>query len=253
MATTTDALRPALRRARAGWQRARFAAWSRRFSIELRRRKGRLVLDAPHGAQLEGLPVLRCQQVGEGDASFTLRIGRNVRFGRGVTLVVWALGTNVLEIGDDTLIDDHVHLHMRGGTVRVGRAAVIREFVVMRSEGVLSIGEKGNVSHGSVIHCKERVDLEDLTVLAEHVTVVDSDHTADGGDEFFLDRPLRVTPVVVGRNTLVASKSAVLRGARIGRNSLVAAGSVVTRGDYPDGWLIAGSPAKPVRPLGDRD
>ena len=107
------------------------------------------------------------------------------------------------------------------------------------------------MSHGSVIHCNERVELGDLSNITEHVTVVDSDHTHDGSGDYVLDQPLRVSPVTIGPNTFIGAKSVVLRGARLGANAMVAAGSVVHGGDYPDGWLIAGTPAKPIRPLGE--
>jgi acetyltransferase-like isoleucine patch superfamily enzyme len=249
MTPPLDALRPAGRAARAAWRRARFQAWARRLDVELRRRGARLVLDAPHGAQLASLPVVRVTQLGDGDATFTLRIGRGVSLGRGVTIAVWSLGTNVLELGDDAIVEDQVHLQLRGGSIRLGDATVVREFVVVRSSGQMSLGRRGNLSHGAVVHCHERVELGDMAVLTEHVTVADSDHGVEPADEYVLDRPLRVEPVSVGRNVLVGASSAILRGARVGDGSIVAAGSVVTRGDYPGGWLIGGTPARPIKPL----
>ena len=68
----------------------------------MRRNGGRLVVDAPHGALLEDPPRIRARMTGDGDGTFTLRIGSNVTLGSGVRIVIWALGTNVLEIGDDT-------------------------------------------------------------------------------------------------------------------------------------------------------
>ena len=245
-------LRPVARLVRNVSRGLRFRGWAARLRIELRRNGGRLVLDAPHGTLLEKGPSIRARMTGDGDGTFTLRIGRNVTIGRGVRLVVWALGTNVLEIGDDTLIDDQVHLHLRGGEIRIARAAVIREFAVLRSEGLLTIGEKGNVSHGSVLHCMERVALGDLSNVAEHVTVADSDHTHDGSDDYVLDQPLRVSPVSIGPNTFVGAGSVVLRGARVGPNAMVAAGSVVPGGEYPPGCLIGGAPAKAIRRLAER-
>jgi acetyltransferase-like isoleucine patch superfamily enzyme len=247
VASPLDRLRPAARAARGAARSARFAMWARRLSVEMRRNEGRLILDAPHGADFDAPPHVRVLWEGDGDRTFTLRIGRDVRFGRGVTLIVWAHGTNVLEIGDGAQVDDQAHLHLRGGTIRIDRAAIVRDFTVLRSEGLLAVGERGNVSHGSVIHCKERVEIHDYVGLAEHVTVVDSDHSFGPGDDYFLDRPVSITPVEIGRNSFVAAKAVVTRGARIGRNSVVAAGAVVVAGDYDDNVLLAGSPAKQVK------
>ena len=54
----------------------------------------------------------------------------------------------------------------------------------------------------------------------------------------------------IGDNTLIGIQSVILNGARIGRDSIVGACSLVTMGKvFPDGVLIAGSPAKVVREL----
>lgn len=251
MAAATSPLRPFARLARETWGRLRFLAWARHLDFELRRRNSRLRLEAPFGAVLESFPVVRVEQLAEGGGTLTLRLGRDVTFGRGVTMVIRADASSVVEIGQRTRLDDGVHLHLRGGTLHIGEAAVIREFVILRCEGELIIGDKANVSHGCVIHCKQSVELGDLVGLAEHVTVVDSDHAATGTDEYFLDRPVRVSPVRLGRNSFVAAKSVVLRGAQVGPNAVVAAGSVVPAGDYPGAWLIGGTPARPIKALGD--
>jgi acetyltransferase-like isoleucine patch superfamily enzyme len=244
-----DSLRPAARAARAGWRRARFEAWTRRLDLELRRRGARLVLDAPHAAQLDSLPAVRVLQRGSGDGTLRMRIGRDVRIGRGVSIVVWSLGSNVLDLGDHTVVDDQVHIHLRGGAIRMAEAALVREFAVLRAGGSISLGRQANLSHGTVVHCEERVALADMAGAAEYVTLIDSDHGIEPAGQYVLDRPLRVSPVEVGRNVLIGAKATILRGARIGDESIVAAGSVVTAGEYPSDWLIGGSPARPLKPL----
>lgn len=55
----------------------------------------------------------------------------------------------------------------------------------------------------------------------------------------------------IGRNALVGIGAVVMDGAVIGESSLVAAKSFVReRQVVPAGWLVAGTPARPVRQLG---
>jgi acetyltransferase-like isoleucine patch superfamily enzyme len=61
-------------------------------------------------------------------------------------------------------------------------------------------------------------------------------------------RPHVEAPVVIGDGTWVGARAMVLPGVTIGRRVVVAAGSVVTR-DVPDDVLVAGNPARVVRPL----
>ena len=54
----------------------------------------------------------------------------------------------------------------------------------------------------------------------------------------------------IGANTLVGMGAIVLNGARVGKNCLIGAGALVPEGrEIPDGTLVVGAPAKPVREL----
>jgi acetyltransferase-like isoleucine patch superfamily enzyme len=215
----------------------------------MRRNGGRLVLDAPHGATMEEPPLIRARMRGEGDGTFTLRIGRGVTFGRRCVIEVWAPATNVLEIGDDVLVEDDVKLHLNGGTIRVGATSQLRDNVRLKSQGQLLLGERVVLGYLTMLHCTERIEFEDWVGLSERVTVVDSDHGFDGGDDYFFDAPLKTAPVHFERNAFAAAGTIIMRGVHVGRNAVIAGGAVVPRGDYPGGWLIMGMPAKPFKPL----
>ncbi len=55
-------------------------------------------------------------------------------------------------------------------------------------------------------------------------------------------------PIAIERNVWIAAGATVIGGVTVGENSVVAAGSVVTR-DVPPNTLVAGNPARVVRPL----
>lgn len=57
-------------------------------------------------------------------------------------------------------------------------------------------------------------------------------------------------PIVIGRNVWIAAGATVIGGVTVGENAVVAAGSVVTK-DVPPNTLVAGNPARVVRPVGD--
>jgi acetyltransferase-like isoleucine patch superfamily enzyme len=170
-----------------------------------------------------------------------------------VQIEVWARGTNALELGDDSYMLDGVRVLLRSGTVAVGARANVRDYAVLKSQGLLEIGADAQVSYHSVIHCRERVSLAERVIMAERVTIVDSEKDRDGTDVPIVDRPLRVAPVMLERNVFVAAGAVIGHGSRVGPNSTVAANAVLTGGDYPAGWVIAGAPASPVRSLGVED
>ena len=224
--------------------------WAARLDFELRRKGGRLVLDAPETPKFSRLPTIKAVRQGSGAGTLTLRIGGDVHFGRGVVLEVWAPGTNTLEIGDHNMLDGCI-LQLRSGAIRTADHVQIRNFSVLKSYGELHLGSQVIVNYTNAIHCEERVVLQDLVGLAERVTIVDSDKLLTGSDDYFNDRPSRVGPVEIGRNTYLGAGAVITRGAAIGPNSAVAANAVVTAGEHPAGWLLAGVPAKPIKALGD--
>ena len=59
---------------------------------------------------------------------------------------------------------------------------------------------------------------------------------------------LLTKPIVIGRNAWLGASVTVLAGVTIGENAIVAACSVVTK-DVPANAVVAGTPAKFVRPI----
>ena len=241
--------RAAAARVRAGYRTARFQAWVTRLRAELAARGAKLIIDAPHGAVLTDLPHLRITGTGDGDRTFTLRIGKGVTFGRNVEIELWAGGTNVLELGDYSFIMDMVHLSLRSGAIRLGPHASFRTGSIAKSEGEIVLGRYAGLSFGGIMHCAERIELKDYAGGADRVTIVDSEKAIDGSDTYFLEQPLRTSPVIIESNVFLASNVVVTAGSRIGKNAVVAAGAVLTGKEYPGGWIIGGIPGKPIREL----
>jgi acetyltransferase-like isoleucine patch superfamily enzyme len=245
--------RSAARAARLGAERARFELWARRLDAALRRAGGRLVLEAPHGAHFYELPPIEIHPYGQGQiGTLTLRFGEHVRLGRGLILDVWAAEQNVFELGDGATFRAGTRVQLHGGTVRIGAHTTIRDYCFLDAsrDGAILIGDDVEIGQQVAFHAVERVQLDDKVAVGERVSIFDSDHRHDGSDVKSPDQPIAVTPVVIETNTFVGANALVLRGATIGPNAMVAAGSLVRRGEYPGGFLYAGSPLRAVRPLG---
>jgi acetyltransferase-like isoleucine patch superfamily enzyme len=231
------------------WLRLRYRLWLARLRLELARQGGRLRVLSPNPLWLEKRPRIRAIAQGEGDGVLELDFGRDVRIERDVFIEVWAHGTNRLAIGDRTILREGTRYELRSGTIELAADVEIRSLSAITSYGLLSVGEHVIASRGVYVHCEERIEVGDGAALGEWVSLIDSDHIHDGSDVPFREQPLTVDPIEIGENALVARGGAVLRGARIAKNSLVAANSVVLRGSYGAGMLLAGAPAKEVRPL----
>jgi acetyltransferase-like isoleucine patch superfamily enzyme len=244
--------RSAARAARLGAERARFELWARRLDAALRRAGGRLRLEAPHGAHYYELPHIEVHPYGAGGGTLTLRFGQHVRLGRGLILDVWAADENVFELGDGATFRAGTRVQLHGGTVRVGSHTTIRDYCFLDASkaGAILIGDDVEIGQQVAFHAVERVQLDDKVAVGERVSMFDSDHRHDGSDVKSPDQAIAVTPVVIGTNTFIGANSLVLRGATMGSNGMLAAGSLLRAGEYPGGFLYAGSPLRAVRPLG---
>ena len=235
-----------LRSIQAAWRRIRFRIWVAGLRLRMRAAGGRLELDAPHGAVLESMPVVKAYPLGKGGGVFRLRIGADVRIGSLLVIELFARGDNFLALGEGSVIQNSVRLILRDGSIEIGRRTSVRDGAWLKSDGELVLGDHVQISQYDALHCDRRLELGDWVGLAERVTVLDSDHGFDGSDVHFRDQPLAVEPTVIGANTFAAAGAVILRGTRLGKNSFVAANAVVRGGEYEPGSLLAGVPAKVI-------
>lgn len=243
------ALRAVARTLRRPWIALRFRAWIGRLRFELWRHGARLELHAPSGVRFDSAPALKVYPGDREASTLHLRIGQDVRLGRGMTIEIYPAGDNRLELADGVDFHNNVRILMRGGAISLGPRTRVRDGVLLKSDGALDVGEGVTLGPFCALHCTGNIALGDLVGLGERVSIIDSDHEFDGVDLDFLKKDLNVSPVRVGRQTMIAIGSVLLRGAEIGANSVVAANSVVRGEVYPAASLLGGNPARQLKEL----
>jgi len=150
-----------------------------------------------------------------------VKLGKNVRLSKFINLYG-------CEIGDETKV---------GAFVEIQKNA--------------KVGRRCKVSSHTFI-C-EGVTIEDNVFVGHGVTFVNDSYpraTAEDG-ELQTEKDWRVETTLVKRGASIGSGSTVLSQVVIGENSIVGAGSVVTR-DVPANVIVAGNPARVLRPIGPK-
>jgi len=146
-----------------------------------------------------------------------VRVGQNVRFFNFVN----AYGC---EIGDGTKVGAFVEIQKNA---RIGRNCKIS-------------------SHTFIC---EGVEIEDEVFVGHNVSFINDKHPAAvnraGGLQTEAD--WKVVPTRVQRGASIGTSATILCGVTIGARAVVGAGSVVTK-DVPPGAVVAGNPARPLRP-----
>src|SRR3954467_12038312 len=122
------------------------------------------------------------------------------------------------------------------GDVKMGRLSSVWFNTVIRGDvAPITIGSRVNVQDQAVIHCDTGVPniIEDDVVIG---------HSAIVHGQF------------VGRGSLIGMAATLLSPTRIGKAWLIDAGAVVVPDTIvPDRQLVAGVPAKIIRPLNEED
>jgi acetyltransferase-like isoleucine patch superfamily enzyme len=89
------------------------------------------------------------------------------------------------------------------------------------------------------------ITIGDGTLIGHGVTLTTLDHARD--PERRAD--MEPAPIVIGRKAWLGASVTVVPGVTIGDGAIVGAGSVVTK-DVPADTIVAGVPARPIRPTG---
>jgi acetyltransferase-like isoleucine patch superfamily enzyme len=180
-------------------------------------------------------------------STVVLDVDRDACISRSVSIDVWPSTTSRLVVGAGAQIGDDVRLSLRGGQLEIGAGTEIRRFGTYQVGGALRIGAGCVMSTGMQVHCAERVEVGDMTIIGEYSTIADSRHLRTAADEPIHDA-VTTAPVSIGRNIWMGAHAVIASGITVGDGAFVAAGAVVTK-DVEPGWLVAGVPAKPVREL----
>lgn len=105
----------------------------------------------------------------------------------------------------------------------------------------------GTYLNGTRFGCVERISIGRDCILAD-AQIMDTDFHSTHANRHDPGAPVRVAPVVIEDNVWLAARVGVLPGTVIGRDSVVGFGAVCG-GRLPAGMIIAGNPARPVRPV----
>ena len=144
--------------------------------------------------------------------------------------MIYKLGEHEVEItGEDFYVAETASVI---GKVRLANDTSVWFGAVLRGDNEsITVGENSNIQECAVIH----TDPGFPCILGSNVTI---------GHQAMLHG------CQVGDNSLIGINAVVLNGAKIGRNCLIGANALVTENqEIPEGSLVIGSPAKPIKQL----
>jgi acetyltransferase-like isoleucine patch superfamily enzyme len=113
-------------------------------------------------------------------------------------------------------------------------------------EATIEIGSDSFVN-GTSFGCQREIRVGRRAILGQ-CSIMDTDFHSLVVDRHNPTAPVRATPVILEENVWIGAQAGVLPGTRIGRNSVVGFGAVCA-GVFPENVVIAGNPARVIRPI----
>ncbi len=178
---------------------------------------------------------------------FLKKVGRNVIFGRNVTI----RHPSKLIIGNNCIIDDNCVLDAKGkensGIVIGNNVLIGRNSIIACKEGSIEIGDNTNIGINCLVHSERHVRIGVNTLIASYCYLVGGgSHDFERIDVPIIQQGSSSKGIFLEDNLWLGAGVKVLDGVRIGRDSIIGTGAVVT-GDIPQFSIAVGIPAKVVK------
>jgi acetyltransferase-like isoleucine patch superfamily enzyme len=122
----------------------------------------------------------------------------------------------------------------------------IGPYTVIKGSGKLSIGAGSFCGAHCVIGCNEKVVIGREVMIADGVSIRDTDHVFSDSDTPMLHQGISTMAVTIEDDVWVGYGASILKGVSIGSGAIVASGAVVTK-DVPAGAIVGGVPARVIR------
>ena len=167
-----------------------------------------------------------------------------------------------VQIGHDTRLE-RAALMARdpaGCSLTIGSESCIEAVIAFeRANAQIRIGSRTHVGSGTLLAAAQLIEIGDDVLVAFDVLITDhNSHSLCFAErssdvrEWIRDRKdwthVPLVPVRISNKAWIGARAIILKGVNIGEGAVVGAGSVVTK-DVPDWTIVAGNPARIIRPL----
>lgn len=156
----------------------------------------------------------------------SLTVGPKCKIDRGVTIRQFLLRDSRLRV------------------VLTGHNRIYRD-THFQGSGTITFGQRSYCGLFCVFGVNERIDIGADVLIADAVTMRDTDHVFERADATIMAQGIAVHPIVIDDDVWIGHGASILKGVRIGRGAVIAAGAVVTK-DVASYTIVGGVPARVI-------
>ena len=126
------------------------------------------------------------------------------------------------------------------------RRANIYSYVLIQGSGQIRLGERSFIGSFSTIGCNAKIDIGKNVMIAQSVSIRDTDHGFEDLDKPMIEQGITTAPITIHDNVWIGHGAVITKGITIGSGAIIGANAVVTK-DVPENAIVGGVPAKLIR------
>lgn len=174
-------------------------------------------------------------------ARIVLKLGRKIR---DLTKKLLVFGEKYID--NSVEISWSARIDLGGGQLKIGAHTAVDHGVIIRAYGgVVEIGEYCSLNPYCVLIGFGGVKIGTGVRIADHVTIVASNHRFNDTTKFIYMQPVSGKGIVIEDDVWIGSGVRILDGVTVGQGSVIGAGAVVSR-SIPPYSIAVGVPARRV-------
>ena len=182
-----------------------------------------------------------------------LRVEGLVAIERGVHLAF----ANNISLGRGSYLDHGVYVHACPNGVRIGAGTLVMHGAVLHvynfrdiPHSGISIGRDSLIGEYTVIRGQGGVTIGDRVYTSPMVQIVAVNHVFENRYLPFTAQGITAEGIVIDDDVWIGSGAIITDGVHVHQGAVIGAGAVVTH-DVPAHTVVAGSPARQIRVLGE--
>lgn len=130
--------------------------------------------------------------------------------------------------------------------ITLGEGSVIHDNVIIQGSSKLKIGARSFVGEYSVIGVNESIYIGEDVMIAQAVSIRDTDHAFHDLNKPMLKQGIVTKPIVIKDNVWIGYGAVITKGVTIESGSIIGANAVVTK-DVPANSIVGGVPARVIK------
>ncbi|MEB7800880.1 acyltransferase [Staphylococcus xylosus] len=163
---------------------------------------------------------------------------------KGISNILW----NIFSLSESKIAILYRYLYLTKYANRIGRNVFIGKFVTIKNIDNLSIGNDVSIHAYSYIDAFGKIEIGNSVSIANHTTLISSDHTWDDRNMPIKYNPVDPKRIIIENDVWIAAGVRVLGDVTINKRNVIGAGAVVNK-STEENCVYVGVPIKKVKEI----